>query len=121
MSGVTRYETKVEDGTYYLESPDGWLEIGPMDALVDLLGGEEYTLEYTQEQASASWLNTDDDATITVDVRETLESMSFTDDVVSNVANCSLDREGEQGYPIRTEVFADLFGTILETKGNVDL
>lgn len=115
----TRYETRIQDGTFYIESDDGWLEIGPVDGIVDLLGGEAYTLEYTRQQASAAWLNTDNDNTITISVRETLGSMSYQIDFVANLANCPLDERGTIGYPKRTELYAELMTEILESKGNL--
>ncbi|WP_435366122.1 hypothetical protein [Haloarchaeobius sp. DYHT-AS-18] len=119
MTKPTRYRTKIEDGVFSVEQDEGWLEVGPMDGIVDLLGGETYTLEYTNKQASAAWLDTDESNTITIDVRESLAEMSFTDDIVSNLLNTPLE-DGESGYPKRTELFADLFGKILDSKGNLD-
>lgn len=121
MTSITRYEPKIEDGTFYVEHDDGWLEVGPVSGIVDLLGGETYTIEYTQQQSAAAWLNTDEDGTITIDVEETLESMSYRDDFVSNLANCPLDETGPQGYPKRTELYADLMTKILESKGNLEV
>lgn len=70
--------------------------------------GETYTLEYTPRQSAVSWLATDDDDTITIDVRWELADWVYTDEFVRNVEQCSLERTGEHGYPVRTEVFADL-------------
>lgn len=121
MPSATRYETKIEDGTLYVDTPEGgWLEIGPVDGVVDLLGGETYVLEYTEEQASAAWLNTDDDATLTIDIRETLDRMSYDEEFVTNLSNCPVDETGTEGYPKRTELFADLLREIIESKGNLD-
>lgn len=117
---ATRHETRIEDGTFYVERDDDWLEVGPVDGIVELLGGETYNLEYTKEQASAAWLNADDDGIIAVDVRETLESMSYRDDFVENLANCPLDETGTAKYPKRTELYAELMTEILESKGNLE-
>ncbi|WP_435320926.1 hypothetical protein [Haloarchaeobius sp. TZWSO28] len=120
MTTPTRYRTRTEDGQFAVGDGDNWLEIGPMDGIVELLGGETYTLEYTDEQAASAWLDTDESNTITVDVRETLEEMTFNEDFVTNLSTTPLE-EGESGYPKRTELFADLFKKILDSKGNLDL
>lgn len=118
MTDVTRYQTRVEDGTFAVETDDGWLEVGAVADIVDLFGGEEYVIEYTDKQASVAWLDTDDDNTVTVDVRETLETMSYTDDFVSNLASAPVDEETEDGYPKRTELYVSLMREILDSKGN---
>lgn len=117
---VTRYETQIEDEVLYIEYEDRLLEIGSVEAIVDLMGGETYTLEYTKKQASAAWLNTDENNTIDVNVREAIESMSYQRDFITNLANCSLDENGDAGYPKRTELYADLMTHILESKGNIE-
>lgn len=119
MTGPTRYETKIEGETFSIESDEGWLKVGPMDAVLDLLGGQTYTLEYTDRQSAVSWLDTDEDNTLTIDLRERLSEMSYTDDFVTNLENCPLDESGESGYPKRTELFADLMAEILDSKGNL--
>ncbi|MFB6188313.1 MAG: hypothetical protein ABEI57_00365 [Halapricum sp.] len=120
MTTPKRHETRVEDGRFYIEYEDDWLEIGPMDDIVELLGGETYTLEYTEQQAAAAWLNTDDDGTLTIDVRDSITSMSFRAEFVRNLATTPLNEAGDSGSPLRTELFADLMETILESKGNLD-
>lgn len=61
MTDQPRYEPRIADGTLYLERDDHSLEIGSMDHIVELAGGETYTIEYTDEQSAAAWLDTDDD------------------------------------------------------------
>ncbi|WP_256464815.1 hypothetical protein [Halosolutus gelatinilyticus] len=41
---MKRYETDVRDVVLYVESDDGWIEIGTMDDIFELVGGETYTL-----------------------------------------------------------------------------
>lgn len=94
---MQRYETAVRDGVLYLEAPggadgepaddpEGWLEIGSMDAIVELVGGETYELQYDERQRQAGWLDTDEDGRITFDVRETIRTTTFDDEFVQNVA-----------------------------------
>ncbi|WP_435102913.1 hypothetical protein [Halarchaeum sp. P4] len=119
MADVTRYQTKIEDETFAVETDDGWLEVGDVEDIIDLFGGETYVLEYSDKQASVAWLDTDEDNTITVDVRETMETMSYTDDFVSKLASTPLDEETDEGYPKRTDLYVALMREILDSKGNV--
>lgn len=115
-----RYGARVADGTLYLERGTHSLEIGQMAAIVELIGGETYTLEYTAQQGAVSWLETDDDDTLTLDVREELIGWAYTPELVTNLEDCSLEKTGNHGYPLRTEVFVDLVTDIWDSKGNVD-
>lgn len=118
MGEHTRYRTRLEDGTLFVEGEgDEWLEVGRMDDIIALLGGETYTVEYTKKQASASWIDTDQDNTITVDIRERLSEMTFDADFVEDIEDASPETIGEAEYPERTEYFAELLTDILESAG----
>lgn len=120
MTEPTRCDGVVENETFYLEADGNRIEIGPMDAIIELIGGETYTLDYDSEQSSVAWLSTDEDNTITFEVREELVDWAYTEQLVRNVRESSLERAGESGHPIRTEVFVDLVTEIWDSKGNVD-
>jgi len=114
---VKRYDTEIRDGVLYLESDDGWIEVGPMDQICELVGGETYVLEYDEHQRSVAWLDTNEDGTLTFDVRNTIEQMSYDREFVSNIA--SIDQDDVDGeYPLRASVFADLMVSIWDSKGN---
>lgn len=49
-TGGPRFETVVEDGTVYVGAPDGRVEVGSVDAVVDLVGGPAWEIEYTERQ-----------------------------------------------------------------------
>jgi YD repeat-containing protein len=117
---MRRYQTELEDGTLYIEHDDGRLEVGEMDDIVALVGGETYTLEYDERQRTVAWLDTED-GELTFEVREVLADMSYTEDVLTSLAGADLDSTDEEGYPLRTSVFADLMTRIWDSKGNVDL
>jgi hypothetical protein len=117
---MERFQTRIDDdGVLYVEGPDDWLEVGAMDDVVELVGGETYTLEYGERQQAVSWLNTDEDGTITFDVRETIDDVSFDREFVTNLANTGLET-GPDGYPKRTAFFADMMTEIWDSKGNLD-
>ena len=119
---MQRYETRVEDGTLYVEGTAAdWLEVGSLDDIVALAGGETYTLEYDDYGRAADWVATDDEGVLTFDVRETIADMSYQEDFVQALEGASLEETDEEGYPRRTVLFADLMTRIWDSKGNVDL
>lgn len=118
--GVKRYETDIRDDILYLESDDGWFEIGTMDDICELVGGETYTLKYDDRQRSVGWLDTDEAGELTFDVHEVLGDMSYEREFVTNVASTGLDDTDVDGYPLRTSVFADLMIRIWDSKGDFD-
>jgi hypothetical protein len=119
MEKDNHYSATVEGDILYLENADNRVEIGPMDAIVDLMGGETYTLEYTTQQAGVSWLPTEKDPTITLDVRKELADWRYSAELVTNVEKSPLDESGESGYSQRLEVFADLVTAIWDSKGEL--
>lgn len=116
---MRRYDTKFEDGRFYVESDEGWLVVGETDHLVDLLG-ETYTLEYDDAQRKVSWLNTDEDGQLSFDVIETLADLTFDEELVSELESHEYESDPNYDYPVRTEVFVDMIRTIWDNKGNID-
>ncbi|RJT07175.1 hypothetical protein [Halococcus sp. IIIV-5B] len=117
---TTRYESRIKDGVFYVQSDNSWLEVGSVDNIVELLGGETYTLEYTNMEASAAWLKTTKDNTIEVNIRDVLKSMSYQGDFVTNLKNCPLNEDSTTEHPKRTELYASLMIEILDSKGNLE-
>ncbi|WP_227356441.1 hypothetical protein [Haladaptatus salinisoli] len=120
MRSRARYEAKLEEDVLHVECDGGWLKIAPMDDVVELIGGETYTLEYDDRAAAASWLNTDEDDAISFNVRETVVEFAYSADFVENLMRCPVDESGESGHPKRAELFADLVTAIWDAKGNLD-
>lgn len=116
---VKRYDTDVRDGVLFLEADESWVEVGPMDDICELLGGETYTLDYDNRQRQVGWLDTDEDGTITFDVRETLTDMDYDREFIRNIADVDADRTDDDGYPLRVSVFTDMMQTIWDSKGNL--
>lgn len=116
---MKRYAADDRDGVLFLETDDGWIEVGPLDDICELVGGETYMLEYDERQRSVSWLDTDDEGKLSFDVRETILEMDYNDDLVNNVADLDVDATDQDGYPMRASVFADLMTNIWDSKGNL--
>jgi hypothetical protein len=116
---MRRYESKIVDETLYVEGHEGWLEVGSVEAIVDLLGGETYTLEYDDYGRAADWVRTDDQGRLAFDVVETIERMSFRDEFITQLEATSLDETDEAGHPHRTALYADVMMRIWDSKGNL--
>ncbi|MFB6136936.1 MAG: hypothetical protein ABEJ42_01160 [Halobacteriaceae archaeon] len=117
---MRRHDTKIEDGTLYVEESEGeYLEVGALEDVFQLVGGETFDIEYdTRHAAYFDWISTDADGVMTIDVREALGEMSYPTAFVEKLA--ALDLEDRDGPPERTAFFADAMSTAWEQKGNID-
>lgn len=113
---MERYETRIDGGTVYLETDDGALEIGGLDAIVDVVGNETYTVSYDDHQRTQAWLETDEEGQITFDVRETIADMSHRRDFVERMRATGLSEE-RYGLPERTVEYAKEIVDIFEQQG----
>jgi len=115
---MERHDTKLEDETLLIEWDDEWVEIGTLDALLDLFGGETYEIEYDDAQSKVPWLeNSLEDNTLSFDVVETVTDMDFDDEFTEEVVEAPLDSVGNQGHPLRTETFVAKMIEIWEAQG----
>jgi len=74
---MTRYETFVEDGVVYVGAPDGPLEVGALDVIVEAVGGPSWTIAYTAaEKERHPRMDTSDEG-LTVDVVDMMHTMTF--------------------------------------------
>ena len=56
---MKRYGTNVRDGVLSIEGTDGRFEVDELDKICELVGGETYTVEYSDSQRTVDWLDTD--------------------------------------------------------------
>jgi len=117
---MKRYQTDIRDQTLYIETDDGWLEIGAIDDICRLVGGETYSIEYGERQRTADWSGADADGVFTFHVPETLADLSYDKEFISNVDSVPLDETDGDGYPLRTSVFSDLMMRIWDSKGDLE-
>jgi hypothetical protein len=117
---MKRYDTIIRDDVLYLEGEDSWFEIGSINDICSLVGGETYTIEYDERQRTVGWLDTDSDGTLSFDVREIIAEMDYNDDFVATLETIDSNKTDEEGYPLRASVFADLMIEIWNSKGNLD-
>lgn len=115
---MKRHDTRIEGDEIFVETDDGWLEVGSLDDLYDRFGGETYTIEYEDFGRAVDWLSLDEDGTMTFDVRETLAEMDYPSDFVADLR--ARDLSADEDIPERTAYFADFMRTVWDSKGAVD-
>ncbi len=110
---MARYQTHVEDGIVYVGTDDGLLEIGPVDVVVDVVGGPSWTISYTEEErARHPEMDTSDEG-LTVDVVDMMQAMTHSERFVQTLAAHPTDTQGSgtDGVSPRLGLFA---GKLLE-------
>ena len=118
ITKMKRHSTKIENEAVFIETNDGWLEVGTLDDLYDRFGGETYTVEYKDFGRTVDWLSLNEDGTMTFDVRETLAAMDYPSDFVKELL--SYDLTADDGVPERTAYFAEFMQTVWDSKGVLD-
>ncbi|MFC7077914.1 MULTISPECIES: hypothetical protein [Haloarcula] len=83
---MARYETVVQDGTVYVGTAEGRIEIGPLEAIVEAVGGPAWTIEYTDAyREQFPEVDTSDEG-LTVDVVDMLRAMTHGEQFVRTLA-----------------------------------
>ncbi|MFB6308922.1 MAG: hypothetical protein ABEH35_06290 [Haloarculaceae archaeon] len=83
---MTRYATEIEDGTVYVGSENGRIEVGEVDEIIDAVGGPAWTISYSEETRERyPDLDTSDEG-LTVDVVDVLHSMTHGEQFVETLA-----------------------------------
>lgn len=116
---MKRRETKIDGGSVFIATDDEWLEIGTLDDLYELFGGTTYTVEYDESGRAVDWVDLDEDDTMTIDVRETLEGMDHLPKFVRTLE--AYDLAADDGYPERTAYFAEFMMAVWDGKGTLDV
>ena len=83
---MTRYPTFVEDGVVYVGFEEDPVRIGPVEEIVDLVGGPAWTIEYSEaEKERHPGIDTSDEG-LTVDVVDMLRAMTHSERFVETLA-----------------------------------
>ena len=83
---MTRYETFIEDGTVYVASDDGPIEVGPLADIIDTVGGPAWRITYTESQKERYPQMETDDEGLVVDVVDMLNAMTHSRKFVETLA-----------------------------------
>jgi len=117
---MQRYDTRIDDGTLYIEVGEEDMEIGSMDDVCEILGGETYTLEYDERprpRAGCRPGRRDDHVRRPRDHRRRGLQQAFVEKMAEEPA-----RPGDSRRlpPVRTAAFADLMAEIWDSKGSYE-
>ena len=83
---MARYATHVEGGTIYVGTADGRLEVGDVEAALDVVGGPSWTIRYSEEYKERhSDVETSDEG-LTVDVVDMMQAMTHSERFVETLA-----------------------------------
>lgn len=108
---MARYETTVEDGTIYVGTADGPLEVGSVADVVETVGGPSWTITYSKaERERHPTIDTSDEG-LTVDVVDMLRAMTHSERFVQTLAAQPADPATEEDISPRLGL---LVGKLLE-------
>lgn len=83
---MSRFETHVEDGTVYVGTPDGPLEVGPVADVLDVVGGPAWTISYSEETKERHpGMDTSDEGLV-VDVVDMMAAMTHSERFVETLS-----------------------------------
>lgn len=96
---MVRYETFVEDGTIYVGTDDGPLEVGDVDAAMGVIGGPSWTIRYAPETKERHPDIDTSDEGLTVDVVDMIHAMTHSEQFVKTLAAQPADTDDEDISP----------------------
>ena len=115
---MDRFETDIQNSTLYLVGADQRIEVGEVAHIIDTLG-EVYEIDYGEQQQELPWLDVED-GVLEVDVRETLDEITFDAAFVERVSTASLEQPAdERDMPERTARFIELIESIWQPDGTL--
>tara|TARA_A100001037_G_scaffold287461_1_gene296951 strand:+ start:11121 stop:11471 length:351 start_codon:yes stop_codon:yes gene_type:complete len=71
-----RYQATVEGEMVYIEADLGRIKVGPLSTMLEIIGGPSWTIIYDDIDRARVDLDTSDEG-LTIDVRDTIEAMTF--------------------------------------------
>jgi len=108
---MTRYETTIEDDTIYVGTSNGPLEVGSVDAALDVVGGPSWTITYSDEQKERHPAMDTSDEGLTVDVEDMMRAMTHSERFVGTLAAQPTDTPDDEDVSPRLGLFV---GKLLE-------
>jgi len=100
-----RYGTIVRDGRVQVQSPDGTVEVGRVEDVLQLVGGPAWTIEYGEWQRRRyPDLDTADEG-LTVDVVDVMAAMEHDASFAESLSALPADPQGGDEVPPRLGLF----------------
>jgi hypothetical protein len=108
---MQRYETFVDDGTIFVGSADGPIEVGDVEDAIAVVGGPSWTITYPEEAKQRHpGMDTTDEG-LTVDVVDIIHAMTHSDRFVRTLAAQPAETDGDEDISPRLGLFV---GKLLE-------
>jgi len=108
---MARYRTYVADGSIYVETGDGPLEVGDVGTAVEVVGGPSWTITYPDETKERHPEMDTSDEGLTVDVVDMINAMTHSERFVETLAAQPTDAPGADDISPRLGLFV---GKLLE-------
>ena len=112
---MTRYDTVIEEDTVYVGSDDGPIEVGPLDDIVETVGGPAWTIRYTTAEKERYPEMMTDDEGLVVDVVDMLNAMTHSERFAETLAAQPLSVPDSDTISPRAGLFV---GKLLENLEN---
>ncbi|MFB6171732.1 MAG: hypothetical protein ABEJ23_04310 [Haloarculaceae archaeon] len=109
-----RYGTDVDGGRVYVQTPDGDLLVGRVGAVLALVGGPAWTIEYSEWHRSRPDFDTDDEG-VTVDVVDAIAALEFDRSFVEALAALPAEPRGDDAVSPRLGLFVGRLMGSLQT------
>ncbi len=100
-----RFGTHVREGEVYVDGPDGPVRIGPLDRVVELVGGPAWTVEYSDwHRRRYPDLDTGDEGLV-VDVGDAVRALTHDREFVAELRALPAERSGHDEVAPRVGLF----------------
>jgi|TARA_B110000116_G_C16693580_1_gene516374 hypothetical protein len=73
---MERYRAIVDRDIVYIEVDVGRVKVGPLSTMIDIIGSPSWTIRYDEFDRARMDIDTSDEG-LTIDVRDTIEAMTF--------------------------------------------
>jgi len=92
---MARYETFIEEGTIYVGSDDGPIEVGDLAEAIEVVGGPSWTITYSEEFKQRHPDADTSDEGLTVDVADMINAMTHSERFVETLAAQPAEGDGD--------------------------
>lgn len=108
---MARYDTVIDDGTIYVGSAEGPLEVGDVDSVLAVVGGPSWPITYSEEvKQRHPGIDTSDEGLI-VDVVDMMNAMTHSERFVETLAAQPIEPTDDDEISPRLGLFV---GKLLE-------
>lgn len=105
LPAMHRYETVVDDGAVFVDTPEGRLLVGDLDRVIAAVGGHAWTISYADwEREEYEDLDTADEG-LTVDVVDMMRAMTHSDSFVESLRAQPTEPQREDDLSPRLGLF----------------